>query len=222
MSQAAGAPEGIQRGVYVAGVDYSHTNVSLSLWEYYSEDIINILYSEGKYVLPGTKGYKLSFGAQYSGQQSTGDDLLTGSSFSNHQWGVRSDLSFRSTTLTLGYTSTSSGSGTVSPWSGYPGYTSVQVEDFNRAGEDALMVKAGYDFSHLGAHGVTAYALAVFGSGVQAPNYNYNEYDLNVQWKPKEGLLKKSSWRVRYARVAERAPGDPAFNDFRFIFTYDF
>ena len=42
-----------------------------------------------------------------------------------------------------------------SPWSGYPGYTSVQVQDFNRAGENAFMVKGSYDFTRLGLEGVT-------------------------------------------------------------------
>lgn len=222
MSQIAGAPAGIDRGVYAAGATFVHKNFSLSLWEYYSDDIINIIYSEGKYTLPGTQGYKLSFGAQYSDQRSTGDDLLMGSEFSTNQWGVRSDLGFASATLTLAYTSTANGSTMRSPWSGYPGYTSVQVEDFNRAGENAWMFKAAYDFSHLGAQGLTAYALAVLGSGVQAPNFNENEYDFNIEWKPKEGLLKNSSWRVRYARITQRAPGDPAFNDFRVIVNFDF
>ena len=52
-----------------------------------------------------------------------------------------------------------------SPWSGYPGYTSVQVQDFNRAGEEAFMIKGSYDFSRLGLEGVTAYALLVHGWG---------------------------------------------------------
>ena len=33
-----------------------------------------------------------------------------------------------------------------SPWGGYPGYTSVQVEDFNRDGEEAWMLRAAYCF----------------------------------------------------------------------------
>ena len=52
-----------------------------------------------------------------------------------------------------------------SPWSSYPGYTSVQVQDFNRAGENAFMVKGSYDFTRLGLEGVTAYALFVHGWG---------------------------------------------------------
>ena len=59
-----------------------------------------------------------------------------------------------------------------SPWSGYPGYTSVQVQDFNRAGEDAFMVKGSYDFTRLGLEGVTAYALFVHGWGAINPTTN--------------------------------------------------
>ena len=57
-----------------------------------------------------------------------------------------------------------------SPWSGYPGYTSVQVQDFNRAGENAFMVKASYDFTRLGLEGVTAYTLFVHGWGRVDPS----------------------------------------------------
>jgi hypothetical protein len=222
MSQQAGASAGVDRGVYVAGANYEHKDISIGAIDYYSDDIINIFFTEAKYTLPVTTGYELTLHAQYSDQRSTGADLLTGSSFSTHQWGLRADLSFTATTLTLAYTGTADAASMRSPWSGYPGYTSVQVEDFDRAGEDALLLKAAYDFSRHGAQGLTAYALAVIGNSVRAPDYNQNEYDLNLQWTPKEGPLKGSSFRLRYARVDQRGGGDPALNDFRFIATYDF
>jgi hypothetical protein len=222
MSQQAGAPAGVDRGVYVAGANYAHKDISIGAIDYYSDDIINILFTEATYTPPATTGYELTLYAQYSDQRSTGADLLTGSSFSTHQWGLKANLSFLATTLTLAYTGTADGASMRSPWSGYPGYTSVQVEDFDRAGEDALLLKAAYDFSRHGAQGLTAYALAVIGNSVRAPDYNQNEYDLNLQWTPKEGALKGSSFRLRYARVDQRGGGDPALNDFRFIATYDF
>jgi hypothetical protein len=48
-------------------------------------------------------------------------------------------------------------------WSGYPGYTSVQVQDFNRAKEPALITKLSYDFSCLGLESVSSYLLFVHG-----------------------------------------------------------
>jgi len=222
MSVLAGAPTDVKRGVYVAGANYERNNFSFGAIDYYSDDIINIFYTDAKYTLPSTTGYKLVLGAQYSNQKSTGDDLLTGSSFSTGQWGITGDLSFVSTTLTLAYNSTANGASMISPWGGYPGYTSVQVQDFDRAGENAFMVKAAYDFSRHGARGLSAYALAVLGSDVNAPNYNQNEYDFNVQWTPKDGTLKGSSFRIRYARVEQRGGDVSPLNDFRVIATYDF
>ncbi len=110
-----------------------------------------------------------------------------------------------------------------SPWSGHPGYTSVQVQDFFRAGESATMFKAAYDFSRHGAAGLSAYALYVHGSGVVAPLFNENEADFNLQWTPdKGGPLRGLSFRMRYAEVKQRGGGDPKIKDFRFIVNYDF
>jgi hypothetical protein len=98
----------------------------------------------------------------------------------------------------------------------------VQVQDFNRAGESAVMLKALYDFSRHGAEGVSAYALWVHGAGRNAPAFNEDEADGNLQRTPKEGVLRGTSFRMRYAHVSQRGGGDPAINDFRVIVNYDF
>jgi hypothetical protein len=168
------------------------------------------------------EGYGLTLGAQYSHQQSTGDDLLKGQGFSTGQWGVKGELGVGAALLALAYTDTRRGADMQSPWGGYPGYTSVQVQDFNRAGESAVMAKASYDFSSLGAEGWSAYALWVHGAGRKAPAYNEDEGNLNLQWTPKAGALKGMSFRLRYAHVEQRGGGDPTINDFRAIVNYDF
>ena len=221
MSRDAGA--NVDRGVYLAGVSYKQGDASIGAINYYSDDIINIFYTEAKYAMPLPGGSKLGLAAQYSDQRSTGDDLLTGGDFRAHQWGVKADLGIGAATLTLAYTDTSTSSGMRSPWSGYPGYTSVQVEDFFRAGESAVLFKAAYDFSRHGAQGLSAYALYVHGSGVTAPAFNEDEWDLNLQWTPdKAGPLRGLSFRMRYSQVKQRGGGDPDIKDFRFIVNYDF
>jgi hypothetical protein len=219
MSEAAGAA--VHRGVYVAGANVRTGDFTIGAADYYSSDIINIFYAEAKYALPIGEKSKLNLAAQYSDQQSTGDDLLTGGSFSTNQWGLKADLSLGAALLTLGYTDTASGSNMRNPWSGYPGYTSVQVKDFNRAGETAVLARAGYDFSAHGAEGWSAYVLHVHGSGVRAPNYNEDETDLNLQWTPKSGALRGFSFRLRYAWAEQRGGGDPDLQDLRFIVNYD-
>jgi len=222
MSEAAGV-SGVDRGVYVLGGNYIAGDFAIGAAEYYSNDIINIFYAESKYAFKWGEGAKLSLAAQYSDQQSTGNDLLAGTSFNTNQWGVKGDLTFGgSGVVTLAYTDTASGRNMTAPWSGYPGYTSVQVKDFNRANEQAVMVKGLYDFSKAGASGFSAYALYVHGSGVKAPNYNEDETDLNLQWNVKTGALRGLSFRLRYAYIEQRGGGDPNINDFRFIVNYDF
>ena len=225
MSEAAGAK--VDRGVALAGANYITKGYSLGAIDYYSEDIINIFYTEGKYTLPLTERFGILFAAQFTDQRSTGDDLLTGSSFSTHQVGVMGEASYSGAVLSLAYTNTTEGANMQNPWSSYPGYTSVQVQDFNRAGEQAFMVKGSYDFSRLGLEGVTFYALMVHGWGAvdpasHSPVYNQDEYDLDLQWRPKKGLPKGLWFRVRYAHVIQHGDTDSSIDDFRFIVNYDF
>jgi hypothetical protein len=225
MSKDAGAD--VNRGVFLGGANYAQKGFSIGAIDYYSEDIINIFYTEGKYTIPLKGPFGLQFAGQFSHQQSTGDDLLTGSSFSTNQFGVKGDASYGGGLLTLAYTQTAKGADMKNPWGGYPGYTSVQVEDFNQAGVKASMVKAGYDFSRIGLKGVTAYALWVHGWGRINPTthgsaYDEDEYDFDLQWRPKMDWAKGLWFRARYAYIKQRGGGDPAINDFRLILNYDF
>ena len=220
MSTVAGAS--VDRGVYVAGANVDGKDFSFGAINYYSDDVINIFYTEGKYSLPLANEYNLKLSAQYSDQRSTGDDLLTGQSFSTHQWGIKGDLKLGAALLTLAYTDTATGADMRNPWSGYPGYTSAQVKFFNRAGESAVMLRGAYDFSSHGAEGLSAYALWVYGSGRSAPAFNEDEADFNLQWAPKTGALRGTSFRIRYAHVSQRGGGDPNINDFRVIVNYAF
>lgn len=220
MSRDAGA--NVDRGVYLAGANCDYNNFSIGAMNYYSEDIINIFYTEGGYTLALGDAKKLRFAAQYTDQGSTGKNLLQGQSFSTRQWGTKGDLTLGATLLSLGYTDTATGDNMQNPWGGYPGYTSVQVQDFNRSGESAVIMKAAYDFSLHGADGLSAYALWVHGSGVNAPAFNEDEADLNLQWAPTTGSLRGTSFRARYAYIEQRGGGDPTINNFRFIVNYTF
>jgi hypothetical protein len=219
MSKDAGAD--VDRGVYAGLVNFKQNNFSLGIANYYSNDIINIFYTEAKYALPLTGDYKLQLSAQYTNQRSTGDDLLKGYSFSTGQGGVKADLGVGGALLTLAYTSTANGYDIQNPWGTYPGFTSVQVQEFHQAGESAVMLRAEYDFSKIGYEGLTAYALQVQGTGVKS-SFNENETDLNLQWVPKNGALKGFSFRTRYAVVDQRGNDGKTLDDFRLIVNYDF
>jgi hypothetical protein len=224
MSQDAGAD--VKRGVGVGGGSVSYKGLTFGAIDYFSDDIINIFYTEGSYRFRVMDNLGFLFSAQFADQHSVGDDHLKGFSFNTNQIGIKSDISYGGAVLTLGYTHTSRGDDMQSPWGGYPGYTSVQVQDFNRAGEDAFMVKGSYDFKGLGLEGVTAYALFVHGWGrvnptTKAKVANENEFDADVQWRPPWKCVKGLWFRMRYAMVHQYERPNDTINDFRVIVNYD-
>jgi hypothetical protein len=224
MSRDAGAKA--DRGVALAGLNFSQGPFSIGAIDYYSDDIINIFYTEGKAVFRPTKDLGVLVAAQYTDQRSVGSDLLKGFDFSTNQFGVKGEISFRRAILTLGYTIADDEADMQNPWSSCPGYTSVQVQDFNRAGEQAFIGKLSYDFTSLGLTGVTAYALWVHGWDRVDPNTKddsvkqEDEYNFDLQWRPQIKYLNGLWFRTRYAYVDQRDSGESQ-SDFRIIVNYD-
>ena len=217
MSRDAGAD--VKRGVFAAGALYEKGKFSIGAIDYYSDDIINIAYAESKLEVPLADDWKLKFAGQYVDQGSVGDNDLQGHSFSGHQFGLKVELPVKKALFTAGFTHAWGNANLQNPWSGYPGYTSVQVQDFNRAGESAFLLRAGYDFPWV--DGLNAYALAVFGTDPDSPTqFRQNEFDFNLQWGPKKGVLEGLSLRLRYAVVQQFGGDVHNLTDFRAIFNY--
>jgi hypothetical protein len=225
MSRDAGAA--VKRGVGVAGGLFSYGKFSLGAINYFSDDIINIFYTETKYSFPITKDLGALLAFQFADQRSVGRELLNGRSFAANQVGVKGDVSYGGLVFTLGYTNTLRREDMQTPWSGYPGYTSVQVQDFNRAEEEALITKLSYDFSRLGLEGVSTYVLFVHGWGRVNPTTkagvpDENEFNADIQWRPKWSFLNGFSARFRYSRNYQYQGPKDHQNDFRVIINYDF
>jgi hypothetical protein len=219
MATAAGAPAGVSRGVSVAGAVYTDRDLYLGALEYYSSDIINIAYLEAKDAFALSEHLRLQVAAQYSDEHSVGEDLLMSHPFSANQLGFKAELAFSTALLTAAYTRTGNGTTIQSPWSANPGYTTVQVENFDRAGEDAWMLRAAYTFRIV--KNLSAYALYVHGSQPDAHNqYAQDEYDFNLQWKVTSGKAQGLALRARYAYVTQASPGDPITHQIRLILYY--
>lgn len=219
VSMAKDAGADVERPVYTAGIIYEKGKFSIGGIDYYCDDIINIGYGETKFEIPITEKVRPRLAAQFVDQRSTGNDLLQGSDFSVQQIGVKLELPVRNALFTLAYTHASGDANLRNPWSGYPGYTSVQVQDFNRAGESAFLVRIGYDCPWV--DGLSAYALAVFGTTPDAAgSYRQDEYDVNLQWAPKKGCMKGFSARLRYAMVDQHGGNVDNLTDFRAIINY--
>ena len=225
MSKDAGAP--VDRGVGFGGTLFSLGRFSIGAIDYYCEDVLNIGYAEAKYTWLVTQKLGLLFAVQFTDQRSVGEDLLKGYSFSVNQIGVKTDMSYGGALFSLAFTTASNGADLQSPWSSYPGYTKVQVKDFNRAKEKAFLVKAAYDFTRIGLEGVTVYALVVHGWDRINPSTgrgatNEDELDLDLQWKPKSGFFKNFWPRFQYG-VAHQYEGAKSYiHNLRIIMNYDF
>ena len=227
MATAMGAPAGVDRGVYVAGANLNAGQLSIGATEYYSADIINIAYTEITYTIPLVDRVRLAINAQYTDQRSVGQNLLTGYSFAGDQYGLKADLAIGSALLTVARSGTSIG--TISngsftslrnPWGGYPGYTGLLVENFYRAGENATMLRAAYNFPRV--TGLSAYAAWVHGSTPNVINqYAQQEYDGYVQWSARSGSLKGLKLVSRYAHVSQQGPANQHLDEVRFILYYE-
>ena len=225
MSRQAGAA--VDRGVGVLGALFSHGEASIGAIDYYSEDIINIGYAEAKYVWSLPHDVGVLFAAQYTDERSVGGDLLKGYGFRTDQLGVKTEASYAGAVLTLAYTRVGGGTDIQKPWSGTPGYTSAMVQSFNRAGEQAFLANASYDFSRLGAQGLTVYALYVRGwdridQRQKTPLPNEHEIDVDVQWRPAWKAMNGLWLRARYAHVEQYGKPGHTIQDFRLIANYDF
>ena len=220
ISMAKDAGADVHRGVWAGGAQYEKGNFSIGGIEYYCADIINIAYFQTGYQIPLSDDLKLKLAAQYTDEGSVGDNLLDHESFSGHQFGFKIDLPVQKALFSAGVTHAWGNVNLRNPWSGYPGYTSVQVQDFNRAGETAFLLRAGYDFPWV--DGLSAYALAVFGTDPDAATqYRQNEFDANLQWGPTKGFLKGLSLRFRYAVVQQFGGDVHNLTDFRAICNYE-
>lgn len=217
MSVDAGA--GVERGVIAAGGLFKQGGFSLGALDYYCPDIVNIGFAEAKMEFVLRDGLAPRLAVQFIDQRSVGDDLLLSPGESGQQYGIKAELPVGQALFTAAYTSISGDIGMMSPWAGYPGYTSVQVEDFNRAGEAAWMLRAAYEFKEI--KGLSAYALWVHGAAPDLPGkHGRDEYNFNLQWSAPDGALKGLSLRLRYALVDERAAATDELTDLRLICNY--
>lgn len=217
MSEDAGAD--VERGVLTAGGLYQKGDFSIGAIDYYSPDTINIGYAEAKLALPISEDWKPRLAVQFTDQRSVGDELLQDEGFSARQFGIKAELPVGPALFTTAFTHNTDGTNIQNPWSAYPGYTAVQVEDFNRAGESALLLRAAYKFTAI--DGLSVYTLWVHGMDPELPDqYARDEYDFNVEWAPTKGWMKGLALRVRYALVDQHDDESERLTDFRVICNY--
>ena len=83
MSRSAGASE--DRGMGVLGGMFSWGPMRLGAIDYYTQDTINIFYTEGKVGMNRGADFEATLAGQFAAQNSTGTNLLNGGNLLCHQ-----------------------------------------------------------------------------------------------------------------------------------------
>ena len=220
VSMARDAGADVERGVFSGGLIYQKGKFSIGAIDYYSDDIINIAYAETKGEIPFSEDWRPRYHIQFADEHSVGDNLLDGDSFRSQELGLKAELPVKNALFTAAFTHTWGDASLRAPWSGHPGYTSVQVQDFNRPGESAFLFRIGYEFPWI--DGLSAYALAVFGTTPdQSGQYRQDEYDFNLQCAaPKKSVVNGLSVRLRFAIVDQHGGNVEDLTDFRATVNY--
>src|SRR6185436_14350571 len=167
MSRSAGAGE--DRGTGVVGGVFHWGPMRIGAVEYYSQDTINIFYTEGRYGVSFAPDFNALVSLQFADQHSTGANLLNGGiPFGTNQFAAQLQLGYQTAIVTAAYSAVNQGFGIRTPWSGNPFYTDGQNQSFNRAGENTLMLGLSYGFKSIGLPGVAA-SVFYFSGWTDAP-----------------------------------------------------
>jgi len=191
---------------------------------YFVQDVINIFYAESYYLKTTASGAGVKVSAQLTDQRSVGDDLL-GSDFSTQVWGGQIAASYVNTILRFAFSTVSSDKEIISPYGGYPGYLSLIVKDFKRAGEKAFLAGLSYDFERVGLEGLSFFTNYAFGydavdAAADEPLPDQREFDITVDYKPEKMILEGLWLRFRYANI-DFTGDENSINDSRIIFNYN-
>lgn len=224
MSEAAGFDD-TDEPLTMIGARYIFDNdVTVGATNQYAWEFMNTLYIEADSTWTFDDDLALRIAGQYTSQRSVGDEI--GGVFNTSVYGVKAALSYNNATLTLAHTSTDDDARIRSPFGGYPGYLSIIINDFNRADEEAWLLGASYDFSKVGAPGLSGFINYAEGNTPDSgPNASADKDELNItiDYRFQKKSLKGLWLRARAAIVDrhENNEGLTDLQDYRFILNYE-
>jgi len=222
-SDLAGAT-GTNRPVTLGGVTVKPgKDYVFQVWEHYAWDMMNVLYGQADATWRIRDNLSFLASAQGMHQRDVGDALL--GEFNTGMAGVMGGVDWYGLVLTAGYTTTANNHDMVNPWASYPAYTSLMEEDCNYAGQKAWMVGLAYDFSPLGAKGLSAFAnhsQSYVPEGGDFTSPDQYEYNATVDYRL-PGRLDGLWLRLRaaYVHKDDELPGGD-YSDYRAILNYRF
>ena len=224
MSEAAGA-EGTDKGVAMGGARYIFPDgTHLAAINQHTFDVFNTFFVKAEKDFALTSGDRLGVNLQYTDQRSVGDDLI--GAFDTNMIAAKFEFKQDVTTWRAAYSKTARDRGIQKPYGNPANYLSVIVDDFDRAGEEALLLGITHDFGRIGTGDVSMFANIVYGNtpdaGINA-SPDETEYDFTADFRVREGWSDRLWLRVRAAYIdQDDSQGGDDFFDFRIIVNYDF
>jgi len=200
----------------------------LTLSNQFGNDVFNTAYGQVDYAHALTPELGLTLSGQYTDQRAVGDALLGGSKFTD--WvtsvgGARVQLQYRELTLSSAFSVTGKGNDIQTPYGNYPGYFSLLVQNFDRAGEVAWQVGLAYDFSRV-RPGLSAEFILAQGTSAVSPRTrkaepDEREYDLSIEYRaPKTSALRGLGFRAAGGLVDLQGSSKPDYQ-IRLILNYE-
>jgi hypothetical protein len=167
-------------------------------------------------------GWDTRLDGQFTYQFPIGEELLGDAGEENWNLGIRAAASRAGAVLRLGVAFAGSGEDTEF-FGSNPSYVGLMQRTFNRPHEKALLVSASYDFSTLGASGLSAIVnfVAGFDGEVAGDRHESQEIDLTLSYRVASGWFESFWLRVRGAWLNDDA-ADRDGTDVRVILRYDF
>jgi len=225
MSEAAGV-EGSDDGLTFWGARYRMPDQSVyGVLHQRTPDLFETTFAKVEQRVVLADETSLWADISYTAQSSIGDELL--GDFSTHLVSARLELVSGAQKFRVGMSRTDEGGGIKKPYGNPANYLSIIINDFDRAGEDAISMGYSYDFGQVGPGKLSFFANAVWGETPdKGPNASpdASEFDLTVDWRLNQGWSEKVWVRFRgaWVRQDEDFPGADDLFDFRIIVNYDF
>jgi hypothetical protein len=188
-------------------------------------DVFMGLYSEVVYATSVTKDIEMRAEGQLTYEQTVGKELLSVNPFKTWNIGLRLSTSWKGWVARLGASITGDQSIILNPYGSNPSYVDLMQRTFNRADEKALLVSLSYDFSRIGAPGLSTilnFAQGWQGVELEGPR-NATEIDLTVDYRvPARYRIFEGLWlRVRASWLHVEGRNQDG-SDVRVILRYEF
>lgn len=224
LSQAAGANRG-EDGMILAGLQQVFPNGSVigAIGER-TFDVMDTWHAKGQLIHGVNDMLSLRLSGQVTRQKSSGHALI--GDFSTHLHAAMLEAVVPRGSLRVAASRAGRNKGIQTPYGGSPNYLAIIVENFDRAGERALMIGASRSFSSDPSQGLSMFVNHAKGrtpgSGWKL-DPDQSESDVTLDYRtPKNGQRSGLWFRARVAYINQRASqGGRDFVDARFIVNYE-